>query len=112
MRDKKDVDAKLMIDMFSETLERMTKGGVIKIVLLSGDSDYAYCIEKLREKARIKGAKLLLYVISWKDALSKELADCAHRTLHIEDFLEQIDPVGHAALQAPCMLTTYAHKRT
>ena len=98
-REGKDIDEMLVADIFFETLPYLQKGRQIQLILMSGDGDYTYALNRLLTMARTAGAELIVHVITWEHLLSPDLAKMVGGKIHsIETYLKKIDPLGATML--------------
>jgi len=104
-RDKKDVDPLMITDIILKTLPHLEKNRTVKIVVASGDSDYAYALKSIREHGRKIGAQVSTYALTWKEQASLDIGRVANQVFLIENFLDRLDPVGARMLAEHNRLT-------
>lgn len=105
-RDKKDVDEMLTVDLVLEMVPYLKKDQHVHLMLVSGDSDYAYALKRIRKAACDRQAKVTLHVMSWRHTQSPELMELVYKNAHfIDGYLRQIDPLGAS------LLTEYRQKQ-
>lgn len=99
VRDKKDVDSWLIVDLMDKPIRFFHPDREVKLVLLSGDGDYALALKRIRATGNLLGAKVTTTVLTWPELLSGDLSQAADHVFSIEDHLNRIDPTGAAQLR-------------
>ena len=90
-RERKDVDEMLAVDMVLEMLPYLKENQHVHLMLVSGDSDYAYALKRIRATARDAKAEVTLHVMSWRHTQSYELKELVYNNAYwLDDYFHQL----------------------
>lgn len=94
-REKKDIDPMMITDIMDPNILGFQKNRVVKIIVGSGDGDFAYPLKRVREIGRKSGTNVSTFTLSWTDTrLSKDLKRTVDNVIPIEKFLSRLDSKG------------------